>query len=393
MAKDTAAEKKSADKKAKQKKPAPKKVGVKESPKKADATETPAARGAAVLSPLTVELTGAAGPQADKKAPFDGDPRTLWRAVQFGSPLDLAAVPTRKRVGYQGKKSDGLDALEARADVLADLQELMWAHVRAAPDSDRRAVDSAIAQRVPRRSRRENERREKLFSPEAEEALKKLERGPRVLLVLQGMDASGKGGMVKSVVGSMDPLGVDVVAFGKPTREESRQHYLERIIAKLPEPGHVGVFDRSHYEDVLIPAVLGSFREQELADRTEALQIFERELVRKGFVIVKVMLHISPDEQLDRLVSRLDREHKHWKFDPSDADAREGFDTYQAVYSALLEATDADYAPWHVIGADRKWYSRLAVQELLIAALADLNLRWPPANYDIEKKRKRLKKA
>lgn len=392
MAKDTAAEKKSAGKKAEQKKPDSKKAGVKESRKKTDAAEAPA-RGGAVLAPLTVELSGAPGPQADKKAPFDGDPRTLWRAVQLGSPLDLAAVPTRKRVGYQGKKSDGLEALEGRAEVLADLQELMWAHVRAAPDGERRAVDSAIAQRVPRRSRRENERREELFSPDAEEALKKLERGPRVLLVLQGMDASGKGGMVKSVVGSMDPLGVDVVAFGKPTREESRQHYLERIIAKLPEPGHVGVFDRSHYEDVLIPAVMGSLSERNLADRTEALQIFERELVRKGFVIVKVMMHISPDEQLDRLVSRLDREHKHWKFDPSDADAREEFETYQTVYSALLEATDADYAPWHVIGADRKWYSRLAVQELLIAALADLNLRWPPANYDIEKKRKRLKKA
>ena len=346
-----------------------------------------------VPAPLDVTLTGVPGPQARKNNPFDADPRGLWRVSQYERPLDLAAVPTRRRAGFEGKKAEGKKILDQRGETLADLQELMWAHVRAAPDQEQREVIKGLAARAPRRTPTENQRREELFSPEVEDALQKLERGPRLLLVLQGMDASGKGGMVKSVVGAMDPLGVDVAAFGKPTREESREHYLQRIIRRLPTPGHVGVFDRSHYEDVLVPTVQGSVSEQKLADRVESLQIFERELVRRGFVIIKVMLHISPEEQLERLLSRLDREEKHWKFDPSDVDAREEFGTYQTVYNGLLEATDADYAPWHVVGADRKWYSRLAVQELLIAALADLNLCWPAASYDVDQARKRLKEA
>ncbi|GAA1818759.1 PPK2 family polyphosphate kinase [Nesterenkonia flava] len=342
---------------------------------------------------LDVDLTGAPGPTSSKKTPFDGDTCTLWRLSQYGSPFNLSGVPTRRRIGFSGKKDDGEKALDARAGLLGDLQELLWAHVRAAGDDDRRAVSSAIAARAPRRNPRENMRRKELFSPEVEDALRVLERGPRVLLVLQGMDASGKGGMVKSVMTAMDPLGVDVRAFGKPTRTEAREHYLQRIIRALPAPGHVGVFDRSYYEDVLVPTVQGTEAEETLGDRVEALRIFEAELVRKGFVLIKVLLHISPEEQLERLLDRLDREHKHWKFDPSDVDAREEFQTYQTVYSALLEATDADHAPWHVIGADRKWYSRLAVQELLIAALDDLSLRWPPAAYNISRKRARLKAA
>ncbi|WP_258935158.1 polyphosphate kinase 2 family protein [Nesterenkonia pannonica] len=302
-------------------------------------------------------------------------------------------MPTRRRRGFEGGKSSGKKLLDQRGELLADLQELLWAHVAAAPEEERRAVEKGIAARVKRRSSKEATRREKLFAPDVEKALEAVERGPRVLLVLQGMDSSGKGGMVSSVAGAMDPLGVDVAAFGRPTQEESRQHYLERIIAALPGPGHVGVFDRSHYEDVLVPAVSGTLGEQDLEGRTEALQLFEQELVRRGFVIVKVMLHISADEQLERLLSRLDREHKHWKYDPSDADARTQFQTYQDVYAQLIEATDADHAPWHVIGADRKWYSRLAVQELLIAALADLGLKWPAADYDVESERRRLKQT
>nr|WP_255316616.1 PPK2 family polyphosphate kinase [Nesterenkonia sp. Act20] len=266
----------------------------------------------------------------------------------------------------------------------------MWAHVASAPEAEQREVAKAIAARVPRRTPTEKARREELFSPEVETALSNLARGPRVLLILQGMDAAGKGGVVKQVVSSMDPMGVEVAGFGKPTSEENREHYLERVIRRLPRPGHVGVFDRSHYEDVLVPTITGSESPEELERRTEALKLFELELARQGFVIIKVMLHVSPEEQLDRLVSRLDREEKHWKYDPSDADARAQFSLFQSIYAYLLEATDADHAPWHVIGADRKWYSRLAVQELLIAAFSDLKLRWPAADYDVEAERKRL---
>ncbi|RJN32127.1 PPK2 family polyphosphate kinase [Nesterenkonia natronophila] len=341
-------------------------------------------------APLEVGLSGVRGPTGAKKTPFTGDPRSLWRVTQFSSPLTLTEVHTRKKVAFSGKRKDAERAMGERAQLLADLQELMWAHVVSAPEKDQREVLKAITARVPRRSPQEKARREQLFTPEVEIALSRVTRAPRVLLVLQGMDAAGKGGVVKQVVSSMDPMGVEVTGFGAPTPEEKREHYLERVIRRLPRPGHVGVFDRSHYEDVLVPAVTGSHSEEELESRTDALTLLERELVRHGFVIIKVMLHVSPEVQLDRLVSRLDREKKHWKYDPSDADARADFNRYQEVYAQLLEATDADYAPWHVIGADRKWYSRLAVQELLIAALADLNLRWPAADYDVAAERKRL---
>lgn len=341
------------------------------------------------VQPLAVELTGVPGPKVTG-VPFDGDPRALWRVNRNPAPLELANLRTRRRVGFDGRKKRGVKTLGQRADLLADLQEQLWAHHSSAPQDERSAVLKAIAERAPDLDTDEKQRRSELFDDDVQGALDALEPGPRVLLVLQGMDASGKGGMVKSVVGTMDPLGVDVTAFGKPTAEEQSQHYLRRIIARLPAPGHVGVFDRSHYEDVLVPAVTGSLDADELADRVEALQLFERELVRHGFVIVKVMLHISAAEQLDRLISRLDRDHKHWKYDPSDAEARSEFGTYLTTYASLLEATDADHAPWHVVGADRKWYSRLAVQEILIAALADLNLAWPAADYDIEVQRQRL---
>ncbi|GAA4916852.1 PPK2 family polyphosphate kinase [Nesterenkonia rhizosphaerae] len=349
-----------------------------------------ATRATDPLPPLDVNLSGFTGPDAGADQPFSKNPRKLWRVSRLGSPLELEQVRTARRSGFTGGKQRGSKLLVARAGMLSELQKLLWAHVAGAPIADQRAVNAALAARVPRRSPAEAQRRSELFSPEVEEQLKQLPRGPRILLVLQGMDASGKGGVVKSVVGAMNPLGVDVAAFGRPTAAQRRQHYLERVIAQLPEPGHVGVFDRSHYEDVLVPAVSGSHSEDQVAERVETLLLFEQELARRGFVIIKVMLHLSPQEQLARLLSRLDSEHKQWKYDPSDADARAQADTYQRVYAALLEATDAAYAPWHIIPADRKWYARLAVQELLIAALADLNLRWPPADYDIEAERRRL---
>lgn len=342
---------------------------------------------------LNVPLTGVPGPNPQRGARFDGDPRRLWRVDQYQSPLTLSEVPTRRRTGFEGGKKQGIAALADRSELLAQLQELLWAHVAAAPAQERHEVVKAIAARAPEYGDDESARPDELFDKGVEQTLEELEPGPRVLLVLQGMDASGKGGMVKSVVSAMDPLGVDVAAFGKPTEAESAQHYLQRIIERLPTPGHVGVFDRSHYEDVLVPAVTGTLSPDELALRVEALRLFETRLVRKGFVIVKVLLHISAEEQLNRLISRLDREHKHWKYDPSDADSRAEFAAFQTVYASLLEATDDDHAPWHAIGADRKWYSRLAVQELLIAALGDLNLKWPAADYDVETERRRLKKS
>lgn len=322
--------------------------------------------------------------------PFDADPRDIWRAPGWGDPLHLEKIPTGRRLEFPGKKKRGRRLLAERAEVLADAQERLWAHQVAAADETRAAVMERLTSRVPQLTGDQRRRREQVLTAEVLEALRDVEQGPRVLLVLQGMDASGKGGTVKHVAGSMDPLGVSVTGFGRPTEAERREHYLRRVIRRLPAPGMVGVFDRSHYEDVLVPAVSGDLDADALAGRTETLRLFEDELVRRGFALVKVFLHLSPEEQLERLLSRLDRREKHWKYDPSDADARADFDTFRTVYSGLLEATDADWAPWHIVGADRKWYSRLAVQELFIAALEDLELGWPRAGYDIETERARL---
>ncbi|GAB3190898.1 PPK2 family polyphosphate kinase [Nesterenkonia suensis] len=322
--------------------------------------------------------------------PFDADPRGIWRVPGGDGPLRLEQLPTRRRLEFSGKKKRGRRELSARAAALAEAQERFWAHQAAAAEQTRQDLMARLARRTPETSPSQRRRREKMLTEEVLEALEELPHGPRVLLVLQGMDASGKGGMVKHVAGSMDPLGLAVTGFGRPTEAERREHYLRRIIRRLPAPGRVGVFDRSHYEDVLVPAVTGALDPEELAARTETLRLFEEELVDRGFVLVKVFLHVSAEEQLERLLSRLDRRDKHWKYDPSDADARTDFEVFRTVYAGLLQATDADWAPWHIVGADRKWYSRLAVQELLIAALEDLDLEWPQADYDIEAERARL---
>lgn len=331
--------------------------------------------------------------EAVEGLPFDGDPRRLWRAAESrpaDEPLDLGSISTRRRRGFDGGRRKGRKRLARRAEVLADQQELLWAHRVAGDPEAVRALDVDLAARVPRRSPSETERLGGLVDQEVESRLAELARGPRVLLVLQGMDASGKGGVVKHVVGSMDPLGIAVTGFGAPTAQERSEHYLRRVMRRLPAVGEVGVFDRSHYEDVLVPAVTGSHPQDEVERRTEALGLFERELARLGFVIVKVFLHLSPQEQLDRLASRLDRPEKHWKYHPSDADARADFDDYRSAYAEVIAATDEDWAPWHIVPADRKWYSRLAIQELLIAALADLDLQWPEADYDVETERECL---
>ncbi|WP_261623406.1 PPK2 family polyphosphate kinase [Nesterenkonia marinintestina] len=331
--------------------------------------------------------------EAAEGLPFDGDPRRLWRASQSepeGEAPDLDAISTRRRRGFDGGRRKGRKRLARRAEVLADQQELLWAHRVAGDPEAVRALEVDLAARVPRRSPGETRRLGELVDEEALSRLSALERGPRVLLVLQGMDASGKGGAVKHVVGSMDPLGIAVTGFGAPTAQERSEHYLRRIMRRLPAVGEIGVFDRSHYEDVLVPAVTGSHPQAEVERRTEALGLFERELARLGFVIVKVFLHLSPEEQLDRLASRLDRPEKHWKYHPSDADARADFDDYRRAYAQVIGATDEDWAPWHIVPADRKWYSRLAIQELLIAALTDLGLEWPEAEFDVETERERL---
>jgi PPK2 family polyphosphate:nucleotide phosphotransferase len=211
-----------------------------------------------------------------------------------------------------------------------------------------------------------------------------------VLLVLQAMDSAGKGGILRHVVGSVDPQGVSIAAFKKPTTEELAHDFLWRVKRRVPEPGIIGVFDRSHYEDVLIARVREFAPPDEIERRYGAINNFEKRLADAGTRIVKVMLHISRDEQKDRLMERLDRPDKHWKYNPGDVDERKLWPKYMEAYQTVFERTSTPYAPWHVVPANRKWYARIAVQHLLLEALEAINPRWPAATFIIEAEKKRL---
>jgi PPK2 family polyphosphate:nucleotide phosphotransferase len=211
-----------------------------------------------------------------------------------------------------------------------------------------------------------------------------------MLLILQGMDTSGKGGTVRHVVGQVNPAGVRAVAFGPPTAEERKHDFLWRIRQRLPAPGQLGVFDRSHYEDVVTVRVLGLAERRTWMRRYDAINRFEAELAAAGTRVVKCFLHISPQEQRARLLARLDDPTRHWKFDPADLDTRERWDEYLDAYEIALERCATEIAPWHVVPADRKWYRNWAVTELLIEQLEEMALRWPEPPFDVEAQRRRL---
>ncbi|WP_382309896.1 PPK2 family polyphosphate kinase [Herbiconiux sp. UC225_62] len=211
-----------------------------------------------------------------------------------------------------------------------------------------------------------------------------------VLLVLQGMDTAGKGGTVKRVAGPMDPQGITHHAFKKPTEEELAHPFLWRVEKELPAPGHIGIFDRSHYEDVLVPRVHELISSEELTERYAEINEWEKRLVEGGTTVLKVMLHLGRDEQKNRLLRRLDRSDKHWKFNPGDVDDRALWPLFQDAYEVMLTNTSTEHAPWHVVPADKKWYSALAVQQILDEALQALDLDWPPADYDVDEQRARL---
>ncbi|MBN9643411.1 PPK2 family polyphosphate kinase [Corynebacterium mendelii] len=211
-----------------------------------------------------------------------------------------------------------------------------------------------------------------------------------VLIVLQGMDTSGKGGMIRHVIGTLDPQGVDLAAFGPPTEEEKAHDFLWRIRNKLPRIGHIGVFDRSHYEDVLIHRVHELTPLEEVEKRYGMIRDFEHELAKNGTRIIKVMLHISPEFQRENLLKRLDREDKYWKFNPGDIDERAFWDDYQQAYEIALRRTSTPDAPWYCVPSDNKPYARMVVKYLLLDALRSMDMSWPPADFDIETQRRRL---
>lgn len=212
----------------------------------------------------------------------------------------------------------------------------------------------------------------------------------RVLLVLQGMDTSGKGGVLKHTVGLVDPVGVKITSFKAPTEDELTRDFLWRIEKAVPEPGYLGVFDRSHYEDVLIGRVRELASAAEIERRYDAINDFEKRLAEDGTVILKCMLHISPKEQKKRLLARLEDPAKHWKYSPGDIDERQLWDRYQEAYEIALERTNTEYAPWYLVPSDKKWYRNLAIGELLLETLDRLDLAWPAPRFDVAEEKRRL---
>lgn len=261
--------------------------------------------------------------------------------------FDLSSIDPQSTPAYDGKKADGEDDLADGADHISELQERLFASSKAGSTRS-------------------------------------------VLLMIQGMDTAGKGGIVRHVVGQVDPQGVQITGFKAPTDEEKQHDFLWRIRKAVPEPGMIGVFDRSQYEDVLIHRVHGWADEEELERRYAAIADFEKELHESGTVLIKVMLHISREEQGERLLERLDRPDKHWKFNPGDIDEREHWDAYQHAYQLAIQKTTTDASPWHVVPANRKWFARLAVQHLLTDALESISPEWPKADFNVKSERERL---
>jgi PPK2 family polyphosphate:nucleotide phosphotransferase len=214
--------------------------------------------------------------------------------------------------------------------------------------------------------------------------------GKRVLLVLQAMDCGGKDGTVRNVFHGVSPAGVRVTSFGPPDAEERRHDFLWRIRRALPPAGYLGVFNRSHYEDVLVVRVHDLVPPEVWGRRYDEINAFEAELAAGGLTLLKVMLHISPAEQKERLLARLDDPTKHWKYNPGDVDERARWDDYQQAYQDALVKCSTDAAPWYVVPADRKWYRNWAVASLLRATLAEVDPRYPEPDFDVAAERRRV---
>lgn len=199
----------------------------------------------------------------------------------------------------------------------------------------------------------------------------------KVLLVLQGTDTAGKDGTIRHVFQNCDPLGIRVAAFKAPSENELARDYLWRIHQQVPRKGELVIFNRSHYEDVLITKVRGWISAEEEERRFKQINDFERLLSETGTTIIKCFLHISKEEQRERLQERLDRKDKNWKFNPGDLDDRALWDDYQKQYERVLNATSTDHAPWYVIPADSKSSRNLVIIQLLIHTLKSMDLRYP----------------
>ena len=203
-----------------------------------------------------------------------------------------------------------------------------------------------------------------------------------VLVVLQGTDTSGKDGTVRKVFNATGPLGVSVTAFRRPSEEELAHDFLWRVHLACPRRGTIGIFNRSHYEDVLVAKVRSFAPLGEIERRYDQINAFEKMLVENGTTILKFMLHISKQEQGKRLQERLDDPRKHWKFDPGDLDDREHWDEFQAAYELMLNRCSTPWAPWFVIPADRKWARNAAIARIVRGTLEAMDPQYPVPDWD-----------
>lgn len=337
-------------------------MGRKKDAKKAKAEEKARAkaveRAKRIAEDARAKKKGKGGKSATS-APLDGpakewvrDPRA---ALQVGPDFTLDAFVRDATPGWEGDEGEAVKALERRAEDFSELQERLYAASKA---GSRDAV----------------------------------------LLIIQGLDTAGKGGIVRHVVGQVDPQGIALTAFKAPTEEERSHDFLWRVRPRLPKPGMIGVFDRSHYEDLLVPTAAAftgrasefAADEDELNRRYHDIYEMEVEAIRAGVRIVKVCLVVSYEEQGARLLERLERPDKQWKFSMGDLDTRDDWAAYQRAYSEVVGRTSTRVAPWYVVPADHKWYARLAVQEILVRTLEDIAPQWPPADFDVEAAKARL---
>ncbi|MBZ5740999.1 polyphosphate kinase 2 family protein [Nocardioides sp. GBK3QG-3] len=275
---------------------------------------------------------------------WSDDPRDLLRADES---VALSTIERDATPGWTGGKKAGKGFSRGRGDLLSELQERLFAEGRAGGDRS-------------------------------------------LLVVVQGLDTAGKGGVARHVLGMVDPQGVALRSFGAPSPEEQKHHFLWRIKKALPEPGLIGVFDRSHYEDVLVARVDELVTPDVWEKRYDEINAFEADLVESGTTIVKFGLVVSHDEQGERLMKRLDRPDKHWKYSANDIPTRRKWDAYQEAYADVFRRTSTEAAPWYVVPADHKWYSRLAITEILTQTLIEMDPEWPSVDWDPEEERAEL---
>lgn len=257
--------------------------------------------------------------------------------VAPGQTIDLSKWDPDDRSEFDGSKKDARRYLRELRTRLAELQHLMWAEGRR-----------------------------------------------KVLVVLQAMDTGGKDGTIRNVLSGVNPQGIDVVNFKAPTKEELSHDYLWRVHDHTPATGSLTVFNRSHYEDVLIVRVLNLVPEERWIHRYDHINAFEKLLADEGTTIIKFYLNISREEQAERLQARLDDETKHWKFNAGDLEHRALWDDYMAAYEAAFTRTSTGYAPWYVIPANRKWYRNIVITKTLVDTLEAFDMQYPEPEVGLD---------